>query len=102
MQLSAAVQAAIRRLKKQLHRLEQAGERGPTPVIVSQVKHEWLDTIRRQHTWFSIIKPPLDELVMFSRPQRAITLSAVCVFTMALIAFFFGKDPSQTANRVLQ
>lgn len=60
-----------------------------------------LQLIRKEHYLFSIFQAPPDELIQFTRVQRVVSLAAVFVTSLAVVAFLFGQAPIDVEDRVL-
>lgn len=56
--------------------------------------------IVRYHKWVSTMAPPIQDRLLFTRPQRITTLLASCLVAMAWNALFLGRDPSRVDSRI--
>jgi len=81
--------------------LRQAKRRGTFFLVVQHIALDWIDRLRRNHSWASTFASTLDEQLMMTRPQRIATLASSILVSMAVAAFFFGRDPQTIEARML-
>lgn len=57
--------------------------------------------MRRHHMWGSIFFVPQDEMLVVTRPQRVLILTATCIAAMSVNAVFFGSSPARVSATVI-
>lgn len=50
--------------------------------------------LRVNHSWLSIFYPPMDEMLVITRPQRIAILAVGLLSNMAVSAIFFFASPN--------
>uniref|UniRef100_A0A7S1C6T6 PKD/REJ-like domain-containing protein n=1 Tax=Bicosoecida sp. CB-2014 TaxID=1486930 RepID=A0A7S1C6T6_9STRA len=66
----------------------------------SALETYWLMT-KRFHKWVSTVAPPVQDRLLFTRPQRVATLAAGNLVAMAVHAYFLGRDPSNISQMLV-
>jgi hypothetical protein len=96
---SASIQDAVlkentfRRIKTAYDKLQEAKARGRTTLVVTYLVMMWTRNMRVDHSWLSVVIPPLDEQLVVSRPQRVACLCALILANMFISALFMGTEP---------
>jgi hypothetical protein len=81
--------------------LRGAKKRGTFFLVVQHIVLNWIERLRRLHSWGSTFASTMDEQLLMTRPQRIAVLAASALVSMAVGAFFFGKEPATMGTRLL-
>lgn len=81
--------------------LRSAKKKGTFFLVVQHICLNWVDRMRRNHSWGSAFASTLDEQLVMTRPQRVATLASSVLVAMAVAAFFFGRTPATLESRLL-
>jgi len=82
--------------RQEWHDLRQ---RGTLWLVVAYLTQQWLDALRRGHMWGSVFFTPREDLLVVTRPQRLLILTATCLTSMAVNAAFFGSNADRVSAR---
>lgn len=76
---------------------------GPKPLTqrCCEFVMYYLHQATRFHKWVSTVNPPVQDRLLFTRPQRVATLAAGNLVSMAVVALFIGKDKGDLAQMFL-
>lgn len=72
---------------------QAAKARGRTTLVITYLVLMWVRNMRVDHSWLSVLVPPLDEQLIVSRPQRIACLCALMLANMFVSAVFLGTEP---------
>lgn len=84
-----------------LKELRELQHMGTFWLVLHHVWVRWVDALRRDHAWFSVWFTPHADLLVVTRPQRVLVLTATCLASMAINALFFGGQAERISARLL-
>jgi hypothetical protein len=91
------------RMKMQaLHdHLRDVQARGTTVLVLTYLMHVWWRELRQDHSWLSVLVPPLDQILFITRPQRIAILCVTILANFSVSAAFFYATPSTSSQLII-